>query len=193
MVNFGDFWSKGWAFWPKSTNLAILVNLGHRSRSKAGSGPFWSKFDDFKSAEFWPNWPPTGLRDRKSRLLKSRDFRRIRVGTTVGACWRRRLSIFRLYGGGLPTATKIAGFQNRRFQPFRVGGQPEPDGGAIGLRLTGRRCTCPVDFGDRPSALQKPTASKSTGQGNEPSVIFILIFTKTKIAKGKGTRRYWYL
>ena len=33
----------------------------------------------------------TGLRDRKSRLLKSRDFRRVRVGTSGGACGRRRL------------------------------------------------------------------------------------------------------
>ena len=75
--------------------------------------------DGYQNLAFWR---PDGLRDRKSRLLKSRDFRRIWVGTSGGACGRRRLIKFKLLAAGWPPAPKITGFwKTGDFRPIWVG------------------------------------------------------------------------
>ena len=72
------------AFCQKSPKLAIFGS------SKAGSLSFWPKLANLKFTNFGL-LPAAKLRRRKSAVLKTADFRPIRVGTSGGACGRRRL------------------------------------------------------------------------------------------------------
>ena len=73
-------------------NLAIFGHFRSLDQGQVDPGPFGQNLTVLKSQNL-VIFGRTVFRDRKSRLLKSRDFRRFRVGTSVGACGRRRFQI----------------------------------------------------------------------------------------------------
>ena len=97
---FGHFKSQTRTRLIMTKNRQILMIFDHLRLQEPGARlviTFWSKLVDFENRPILAFWPGCGLRRRKSRLLKSHDFRPIRVGMSGGACGRRRFQNLKLF------------------------------------------------------------------------------------------------